>query len=273
MTVVPDGIFPAVEDVTTLWRSLVNDTFPGLQGKQGRIATDDAAFTLPFLNSAFRRLQRQLRIEGVTFPIIDGFVILGLPPVVKPDPSIFVSVGFDGYNNGTQNYGALKLPSNCMQVEVVRQRTSGSNLQFVPMLQSMEGLESGYQNNWLGQWEWRGYAIFMNGSLQAQDIMLRYKSGQPPINAPSASFANTTIQIADSTDALANMMAYMYGQARGANPELVKMVKADADEAIANMAEEWVRRQQTVTYSRISYKDGGSDNYGNTTLGTSGTVG
>lgn len=255
-----------------LARSIVNDTFPGIAQTQGRILTNAAPFTLPYLNSAFRKLQRRLRNEGVTFPIRDGYVITGLPPVVNADPSVFVSVGFNGYNNGQQMFGNLKLPGDCMQVSVVRQRVTGSGLQFTPMMQAQEGLASGYQNKWLGQWEWRGYQIFMNGSIEAQDIMIRYLSGQPPINIQPAQFATTNIYIIDSQDALANLIAEMYGTARGANDAQIKEVKDAAEEAISEMATEWVRRQQTVTYRRISYQEAGSGEGENSTMGSTGSV-
>ena len=272
MTNVAQGGFPTVDEVMELSRSIVNDTFTGINGAQGRILTNSAAFTLPYLNSAFRRLQRRLRNEGVTFPIRDGYIISGLPPVVQADPGVFVSVGFNGYNNGQQMYGNLKLPGDCMQVSVVRQRVTGSNLQFVPMVQAQEGLPSGFQNNWLGLWEWRGYQIFMNGSLNTQDIMIRYLSGQPPINITADQFATTNIYIIDSQDALANMVASMYGSARGANPAQIKTVDDAANEAIEEMAQEYVRRAQTVTYRRDSYQGGGSNNTENTTLGSTGSV-
>lgn len=267
---VPQLGFPTVDEIMELSRSIVNDTFTGIAGTQGRILTNDAPFTLPYLNSAFRKVQRRLRNEGVTFPIRDYIVLNNLAPVVQADPAVFVSVGFNGYFNGTTMYASPKLPGDCMQVSVVRQRVHGSNLQFVPMVQSQEGLASGFQNNWLGEWEWRAYQIFMNGSLQAQDIMIRYLSGQPPINVPAADFATTNVYIIDSQDALANLIAGMYGTARGANDAQLKKVADDANEAIDEMAQEYVRRAQTVNYQRISYQGGGSNNSTNASLGTTG---
>jgi hypothetical protein len=41
-------------------------------------------------------------------------------------------------------------------------------------------------------------------------------------------------------------------------------------QAIDDMALEFVRRQQSVTYQRISYAGGGSNNSTNTSLGTTG---
>jgi hypothetical protein len=241
-----------------LVRSIVMDTFTGIAGAQGRVFTNDAPFTLPYLNSSIRKILRALRNEGVTFPIKNGIVLGNIPPVVKPDPSVFINIGYTGTNNGTTTSATPYLPGDCMQVYVVRQRVTGSNLQFKVMPQSQEGLPSGYQNNWLGMWEWRQYAIWMNGSLQAQDIMIRYQSGQPPINAPAADFASTPIYIIDSQDAIANLMAAKYGRARGGAPEGIKSCEDEAEEAIGEMALEYIRRGQTVTYSREAYSTGTS---------------
>lgn len=272
MTNVPQGGFPTIDEVMQLTRSIVNDTFPGIAGTQGRIFTNDAPFTIPYLNSAFRKLQRRLRNEGVTFPIRDGIILQNLTAVATQDPAIFVSVGFNGYFDGLTMHASPSLPGDCMQISVVRQRQHGSNSQFIPMSQAQEGLATGLKNNWLGQWEWRGYQIFMNGSNVAQDLMIRYTSGQPPINVTPDKFATTNIMIIDSQDALANLMAGSYGNGRGANAAQLKKVADDAEEAIQEMATEWVRRQQTVTYQRISYQDGGSENGDNTTLGSTGVV-
>jgi len=270
---VPNSAFPTIGEVMDLARSTVNDTFPGIGGTQGRILTNTAPFTIPFLNSAFRKLQRRLRNEGVTFPIKDYFIIEGLPPMEIPNTGSFCFVGFNGYFNGTRMFGNLRLPDDCMQVSVVRQRVTSSNLQFVPMMQAMEGLPSAYPQAWLGQWEWRGYAIWFNGSNQTQDIMIRYLTGQPPIQAPPADFNVTPIYILDSQDALGLMVAKQYGEKNGASAEQLNDCQTAIDEAIDEMALEYVRRAQTVSYRREPYQGGGSNQSGNTSLGSTGSVG
>src|SRR5262245_18586596 len=97
MAIANQSGLPTVEDVTELWRAIVNDTFTGVSGKQGRICSDDAPFTLPYLNSAFRKVQRKLRLEGVTFPIKDNVILENLTPVVTQDSKVQVYVGFNGY--------------------------------------------------------------------------------------------------------------------------------------------------------------------------------
>jgi hypothetical protein len=252
--------FPTVESVTQLWRSLVNDTFTGLQGPGGgRIATDNAPFTLPFLNTALANLQRRMRNEGCNFPIIDGYLLNAVPAVPAPDPSVFVSIGFNGSNNGTTNSPTPLLPGNLMQVYRVRARLTGSGQQFIDISEAQEGLASTFQNQAIGKWEFRNYALFVNGSTQVYDLMIRYLSGQPPINAPAADFPTTPIYILDSVDALAYSMAADYGAARNANPTLIDRVQKKAEGYIDDMISEYVRRQQTVPFRRRSYQGGGSN--------------
>lgn len=271
MTIAPSSNFPTLDEIMQLTRSIVRDTFTGVGGQQGRIFTNDAPFTLPFLNSAVRRMNRRLRNEGVTFPIRDGVVVTGLEAVVKPDPGVFTSLGFDGYFNGQTTDGAKRLPGDCLQVLRVRQRLNGSNLEFTPMVQAQEGLPSAFQNQWLGLWEWRNYAVNFNGSTQVQDVMLRYTVGQSPFATLPADFSTTTIHVLDCQDFLANEMAVLYGRRNNADPRAIQGCQADADEALDEMALEYVRRQQTVNYNRISYQGGGSNSTDGGDLGQTGT--
>jgi hypothetical protein len=263
--------FPTVEMITTLWRSLVNDTFPGLQGTQGRIATDSAPFTLPFLNTSLANLQRKMRNEGCNFPIEDFFILNAVPPLPNSDPSQFVAIGYNGTNSGGKNYATPALPGNLLQVYRVRSRVTGSNLQFADVGQAKEGLESAYQNQSIGRWEFRKYQLCLNGSLQYQDLMLRFQTGQPPINAPAADFDTTPIYILDCTDVLAYWMAADYGAARNANPALIDRVQKKGDEYCDDMILEYVRRQQTDPFRRQSYQGGGSNDSQNSSgVGSTG---
>jgi hypothetical protein len=263
---------PTVEDVTNLWRAIINDSFTGVGGQpgSGRIATDSAAFTLPYLNSAFRTLQRKLRTEGVTFPIKDNVILNNLTPVVNVDSNVQVFVGYNGYFDGTTMHATPQLPSDLLQPYLVWEQTVGTGFPFQPMAQPQEGLPSVIQGPYFGMWEWRNYGIYMVGSTQIKNLRLRYQSGQPPINVPAADFATTAINIIDSTDALALDMALQFGGARGANPQILASIAQRRDEAISDMAAEYVRRSQTVSYRRAAYGEGGSNDGGNGALGQSG---
>ena len=259
-------------DIMDLVRSIVNDTFTGVSGRQGRIIPNDAAVVLPFFNSALRKVTRKLRNEGATFPIVDGYILYAVPPVVQANPGVFVSIGFNGTNNGTTTTSSPRLPGDCYQIYKVQQRVTGSNLPFVPMVQIPGGLVSAYQNQWMGSWEFRKFALWLNGSLQTQDLMIRYLQLQPPLNTPAADFDSTPIYLQDCQDAIANYMAGMYGNRLGASDSQIAKAVKDGDDAVDEMAEEYIRRGQTVTYRRESYQGGGSNNTDNTSLGSTGTT-
>jgi hypothetical protein len=265
----PQGVFPTIEDVMNLARSIVNDTFPGLTNTpgEGRILTDSAPFTLPYLNSAFATLQRKLRLEGVTFPIKDNVILFNLTPIVSEDPNVQVFVGYNGYFDGTSMHASPVLPSDFLQPLDVEEQTVGTNTPFTPMTRFQGGFPSMIQGNWLTFWDWRTYAIYMPGSNQTKNIRLRYTSGQPPLNVPPASFPSTHINIIDSTEALAHMVAAKYAMARGGASEDVKALVAQADDIISDMAQEYIRAGQSVVYRREQYSNASG---ANTVLGSTG---
>src|SRR5689334_24789622 len=96
-----------------LARSYVNDMYPGTGGTNGRILTNSAPFTIPYINSALRTVNRKLRNEGVTYPIKDNVILNNLTPVITADPSVQVFVSFDGYFDGTTMHASPRLPSDC----------------------------------------------------------------------------------------------------------------------------------------------------------------
>lgn len=259
--------FPTMDEIMQLARSIAMDTYPGIAGQQGRILTNDAPFTLPYFNSAFRWIQRKLRQEGATFPIIDNWILPNVTPVIAADPAVQVNIGFNGYFDGTTVHKLPRLPSNCLQVLDVSETGTGTNLPFCPMEQPQRGLPSRFQLQRMGQWEWRGYRVYMVGATQSVDLKLRYQAGLPPLDIPAADFDTTTVDILDCQDVIANHIVMKYAAPRGGDPALVK---ADRDEAMDDMANEWVRRSQAVVYRRQAYSDASGVNQGY--LGQTGVI-
>jgi hypothetical protein len=270
MPSIPQLGFPVMDEVMQLVRSLVNDTFPGILGAQGRIFTNNAQFTIPLFNSAYRKLQRKLRTEGATFPIKDNVQLLNLTPVIAQNTNVQTYVDFNGYFDGTTMHDTPKLPSDLLQPYVVEEQTVGTGFPFVPMAQPAEGLPSVLQGSMLEMWEWRNYKIYMVGSIVTKNLRIRYQYSNVPLNVPAADFDVTSVPIIDCQDALANYIAAMFGRARGANPQAVAALEAAGDDAMNDMAFEYVRRAQTVTYRRPAYGSGGSNDGGNGTLGQTG---
>lgn len=251
--------FPNMAEIMDEVRSIVDDTFPGTQGQMGRVFTNDAPFTLPLFNSAFRWIQRKLRQEGATFPIIDNVILPALPPVVQGNPDVQTYVSFNGFFNGTSMFATPRLPSDCMQLLEVWERGTGTNLPFCPIFQPEGGLQSRFQYQRNGAWEWRGYKLYLNGATQLTDLRLRYQAGLPPLtDIPPEDFETTTVNILDCQDVIANHMAYMFSRGRGAAD--LDSVKGDRDEAMDDMSNDWVRRSQSITYRRPQYSSSGDQN-------------
>jgi len=252
------ALFPTLDYIMQLVRSLVRDTFPGTAGQQGRIYTNDADFTKPFLNSAIEWLNQELSNNGVSYPIRDGVVIYEIPPQANRDPAIFPHIGFDGYFDGLTMHGTKKLPGDLFQPLKLQQRVSNSGTPFCPMGEAQFGLISAFPQQWLGQWEWRDYKIVFGGSNQTMDIMMRYVAGQLPFNTVPADFSTTIIHIQNCANAIANKMAQIYGERNNGEPMLIAAKEKAADNAVTQMAEAYIRQQQTIQRRRPSYGGGGS---------------
>ena len=240
------SIFPTAQNVLDLARSIVNDAFPGGVGMipgAGRILTNDAPFTLPYLNSAFATLQRKLRNGGVTFPIKTQ-ILSNVTPVAAVSSNITVNISYNGYFDGVLNNDSPKLPSDMMQPYILwEQPASGAQTNGWNRMYEVGALPGYQQSNWQGCWQWRNYSIYMPGSMIAENLQIQYMSGQPPIYAPPEQFTNVSINIADSTDALAYLVAMKFAEARGA-ADVTGLQTGFAD-ALDDMIREYVRQSQT----------------------------
>ena len=182
--------YPSMETITSLVRSIVRDDMAGATGTigEGQVFVDNLALSVTlgnFFNSSLRELCRALRIASSPTLIRDNYDLIGLPVVngplgsATPDPSIQVSLGFTGFFDGSEIWPDFTLPSDCLHADVVWERQTGTNNSFSPMSQparSLAGINQGVMN---GEWEWRGDAIWMRGSLQSCDLRLRYSCKMP----------------------------------------------------------------------------------------------
>src|SRR5262249_54122425 len=151
---------------------------------EGQILTNDPVLpqsvTLQnFMNSAIRETRRDISIMGQPTFISDNYILLGLPPVNSSlgvgvtNPAVQVSIQFIGYFDGLQMWPNLTLPGNMLQPLEMWERQSGTNNPFGMMRQSTGALAPRYQTNALGDWEWRGDAIWMVGSVEPRDVRIR----------------------------------------------------------------------------------------------------
>lgn len=253
MPIMPSGPFPNLQEIMDLARSFVNDMYPGSNGTFGRILTNAAPFTIPYVNSAIRIVLRKLRNNGVTFTIKDNVILLNCPVINPPNVGFQLEIGYDGTFDGQQMHPLPKLPPDLIQPFVVKGSLAGSDFPYRALPVAEEGLPSGLQTPNMGPWEWRDYKICLPGSTQVWNLMLRYQTGQPPISPQPTQFVNTTIRIADGTDAVAAAIAIEFGQARGAKTDKMEV---KLDDILDDMENEWVRQSQHGNKRRQPY--GGS---------------
>jgi len=249
--------------IMNLVRALVNDSQAGATDTpgEGQVFTDNPSispFTQPLLNSAIRELYRELRNVGQPTLLKDNVIISGLTPLDspinglgQPDPAVQVYLGFGGYFDGTNINGNLKLPSDVIYPEFVWERQTNSNDQFVPMSQTQMGLPSVYQGARLSLWEWRNDNIWMLGSINTNDVRLRYWCTLPQFFSQTLDFASTYVPIIDCTDAVAYKTAVKYATMLG-SPGLDEL-KADAKEQMFQLKNGITRRQQSQYYAGVPY--------------------
>lgn len=238
-----------------LFRSLVNDDGGGQDGPQGGIiATNNAPFTLPFLNSSIRWLYRKLRNIGDPALILDNYLLLGIPPLANPNPAVQVSLGFLGYFNGFSSSNEWTLPAGAMGVDRVWERASGTGLNFYPLTACPDGLAPRMQVASMREYEWRQNALWMPGALEAVDLRLRCKIALPPILGNNLDFATTYVPVLDADDAIVDRMLVYY--ARRFSPEQVPDANAASADSILELQKAVVRQAQREPNARQDFGEG-----------------
>jgi hypothetical protein len=228
---------------------------------EGQIFTDTASvspFVQPFLNSAIRQLYRELRNIGDPQLVFDNVIVSGLPIVNSPvnglggcDPAVQTVLSVNGYFDGVQIWPNFQLASNCLFMETVWERQTGTNNNFQRMIQVQDGLPSRPQQPDLAQWEWRNNNLNFVGATTVRDIRQRYYGSLPTFFSPTLNFATTYVPIFDCTDALAFKTAALYARMLG-SPGLEDL-KMEAKEQMFQLKNQVTRRMQSVDYHRAPY--------------------
>lgn len=252
------GPYPSIEDIFNLARVTVQDA---MEGGAGRVITDSWAPLITLLNAAVIEYQRDLENGGVetlrrelfASPItpINGRYGLGVP-----DPATFQNLSYTGFFDGLNTTSAVALPADLLTPLRLWESTTSSYTPFDAVLQAEAGLHSGMQSGSIGQWEWRGDAIWWNGSTLTKDIRLRYqaRAGPWPLTLPPAQFPNTVVPFADSLDPLANLIAYAICAAR-LPPGGAAEMRQNYEKAKTQIINRSVRQRQGARYHRPSYGD------------------
>ena len=235
--------FNTAGQITSLVRSLLNDV-------AGHVYNDVAL--LPYLNSAYRKVQRSIaNIAGATF--IEDDVLMILPAVVTPDPSMQTILSDTGYFNGTSSvsaYGGAPtlIPSDMVAPLKLWERQSGSSDDFDDMIDLTDrgGLPSNVQGPFFIYWELRSDGICFLGATEDQQIRLRYKKSYPDLTDPTS-----VVLVRNAQEAIAYFTASLAAGARGA-PQADKWTTA-AEDALEDLLQRETHQLQSRPRRRRPY--------------------
>ena len=222
MPVVGSSAYNTAGQITSLVRSLLNDA-------QGNLFTD--AVLLPYVNSAYRKMQRALGNAGGSGFLTETATLI-VAAVTTPDTSLQVSIT-DSTPPPNQ------LPTDLLMPSKIWERPNGSTDDFLEMVDLTQhgGLPSRIQDVTLSVWEWRADGIYFLGATQDTQIRLRYLKAYPDLTD-----ATSPVLVRNAQEAIAYAAAAMAAWARG-SPLAEKWDDAAAD-AIEDLINAAVRREQ-----------------------------
>ena len=231
MPVVGSSAYNTAGQITSLVRSLLNDA-------QGNLFTD--AVMLPYLNSAYRKVQRALGNAGDGGFIQDD-ALLVVAAVSAADASMQVCVS-------DATAAPNQLPTDLLVPLKLWERANGSTDDFVEMVDLTRhgGLPSRAQDTTLSVWEWRADGLWFVGATQETQIRLRYLKAYPDLVD-----ATSPVLVRNAQEALAYATAGLAGWARG-SPLAEKWDDAAVD-AIEDLVVAAARREQQSMRRRRPY--------------------
>jgi hypothetical protein len=257
MAVAGNNVYPSIQTVLDLVRSLVLDDMAGATSTvgEGQIYVDNMAVSVTlsnFFNSALREFCRELRIIGGPMLIRDNYLLLGLPPVnsslglAVPNPAVQCYVNGTGYFDGTAMHPTLLLPADFVTPIAVWERLNASNGAFQPMTQAVGALAGVNQVQRLGEFEWRGEALWMHGATTVRDMRLRYFGKLVNLYAKGVDVTQCYIPINGCEEALADKIVRSI--ARRMSPERLADAVTAAAASLYAFRNEQVKQKQGLEY-------------------------
>jgi hypothetical protein len=228
MPVVGSSAYNTAGQITSLVRSLLNDA-------QGNLFTDSVL--LPYANSAYRKVQRELGNTGAGGFLSDD-TLLVVTAVPEPDTSLQVSLT-------DASAPPNQLPTDLLVPLKLWERPNGSSDDFAEMVDLTRhgGLPSRVQDLVLSVWEWRADGIYFLGATQDTQIRLRYLKACPDLTD-----STSPVLVRNAQEAIAYATAALAGWARG-SPLAAKWDDAATD-ALEDLVVQAVRREQQSSRRR-----------------------
>jgi hypothetical protein len=234
MPVVGSSAYNTAGQITQLIRSLLNDA-------AGNLFTDTVL--LPYVNSAYRKLQRTLASAGQETFLVDD-VLLVVSAIGAVDPSQQVMI-----NDATAPPN--QLPTDLLVPLDLWERPNLSSDDFVEMvdLSARGGLPAIEQGPTLRFWEWRQDGLCFCGATQDTQIRLRYQKAYPDFTD-----GTSVVLVRNAQEAIAFAGAAMAALARGS--PFAERWDAAAQDALEDLISMTVRRDQRGGRRRRPYSGG-----------------
>lgn len=195
---------------------------------------------MPYVNSAYRTVQRALAMAGSPLFRTDD-VLLVVPLVASPDVSVQVVI-----NDATPPPN--QLPQDLLEPVKLWERQNLTTDSFVEMvnLTYQGGLPSRLQAERLIEWEWRDDGMYFIGATVDTQIRLRYRRSLADLLDGASS-----ISIRNSQEALAYYTAAMAGAARGS--PLAQTWETMGEDAKDKLVSAAIRQEQYSPRRRRPY--------------------
>ncbi|MGB0036509.1 MAG: hypothetical protein WBP79_13650 [Candidatus Acidiferrales bacterium] len=229
MPVVPTTAYSQAEDALNLARALVNDS---------AAAVFSDTLLMPFLNSAYRGLQRELAENGVSVLAEQQDLEL------DTDPTSGVTA------TEISDVSSPQLPTDCLMPHMLWERAAAATTDvFVPMEKFMSGggMLNLQPSTYLRLWEWREDKINLIGATQSITVRIRYEKVLPVLT-----LGTDPVQIRSATDALGFATAALAARSRGARALAADLLGA-AQMATEKLIERYVRPEQIKARRRKPY--------------------
>ena len=215
-------------------RGRLNDHLSTLAPIGGKILALETAATQQLTNNAFRKMQDMLADRGYA-DLIGDAIISQFPQVASPDPASQVWLSWTGCFDGANYYPLPCLPADFTHPAKLWERWSGQNASFVPMEKWLDGLPTPTKQTYNRIWEWRGDAIYMPGSLNLEDIRVRYyRYFSDFLDVGSVRWFQQPIKIMRGSDSLSWFICYEIANSRG-TPESVALANVFMQNALKTL--------------------------------------
>ena len=258
MPVVITTAYGTVEDVLLDARAIANDmAVPG-----GDVLTDDAPFSIQFVNQAYRRIQAYLAQYGVeTYATYEW--LLGIASNTTGDPESRVLLSDSGLQIITpsgmneSSYASPVLPDDLVAPLRLRERPNGSTQTAIPMHRPNDGLRPWRQPfTFLRCWDWLDDTLWFYGATQSIDIELKYEK-----HLPILSQVTDTVPIRGVDNAAAYRVAYAFSKARGS--AIADSFGTEGQIELDLLVNRTVRARQRVRHRRQPFRGHGRGRNGN----------